>query len=167
MLAKKRRIATFLCNLVLFFAVIILHYTDGVNISIATATPMLLIPLLVAFSIFSSVPMAMFVGLICGILADAAASGAICFNALALMLISTFVCALSNNLFNKNIHSASVLSLISCVVYFLMLWLVRHAFSGVENSLSYLLKYALPSAVYTSLFIFPFYYFYKFLNNKA
>ena len=166
MLKNKRHPVILILNILFFFVVILFHYTNAFNLKIYTATPMLVLPLLVAFSLFSSVSKAAAVGLFSGIFMDSVASGSRSFNALILMLIAAFVCVASNNLFNKNIQSAVVLSLICCIFYFVVYWIVFHTFSKeLESSLAYLLKYALPSAVYSAAFIFPFYYIYKHFNK--
>jgi len=165
MLKKKRHALLLLANVLLFTFVILLDTTYFLDITIKTATPMLLIPLLCAYSSFASTRRCLVAGLISGIFIDSVSMDAYCFNAVALMLITVAVCLASNNLFNKNIFSAAVLTLLSAAVYFTSLWLFFYIVPGdMESSLGYLLKYAFPSAVYTAVFAFPFYLIYKKFN---
>ena len=127
---------------------------------------MLILPLLCAFSIFSNMEGVVIAGLISGIMLDSVASGTYCFNAIALVILGVLVSLLSGNLFNKNIRAAVALSLIVCCLYFTAYWLLFNAFGvGIENSLIYLLEYALPSATYSAVFIIPFYYLYKHFDS--
>jgi len=151
---------------VVFFAVIFFQTSEIADISIKTATPLILLPLIAAYAIFAPLRYCVIAGLISGALMDSVTSKAYCFNTIALTLIAVFVCMASNYLFNKNIKSAVVLALITAGVYFIFLWLFFYSGTGsIEDSIGFLLKYALPSAVYSSAFIFPFYYFCRFLFN--
>ncbi len=167
MQTKKRHPFIFLLNILIFTLAIILHPAESF-IAIKTATPMLILPILTAFSVFGSVYNCAAVGLITGVCFDALTSGAYCFNTAVFMCIAVSVNLLANNLFNKNIRSAVLLSLLAATVYFLLKWIVFFAIGAdIENSLLYLLKYALPSAGYSAIFAFPFYYIYKHFNTLS
>ena len=91
----------------LFFTVIILNSTDGLNLAIKGATPFILLPLLTAFSVFGDVKKSALAGFLTGACADSVASGTYCFNTVILMIMATLVCLAANNLFNKNIRAAA------------------------------------------------------------
>lgn len=166
MLAKKRHPGIFILNLLIFSVVLILHSTNIIDISIKNATPIILLPLLTAFSVFHSVTASAAAGFISGAFMDSVSTGSYCFNTVILMLIGTFVSLFADTLFNKNIFAAAVLSLITSAVYYLSLWGIFHAIGEtVQNSIGYLLGYALPSAAYTAVFIFPFFLLYKYFNR--
>lgn len=159
---KGHRIKYAAVSFFLFFGFFLLHYSVNLDISIKTATPIILLPLLTAFSMFSSPGTAAAVGLILGICMDGAASGVLCFNAVVLMLSATMASALSSRLFNRNVRSAFILTLAVTLVYFILRWLIFYAFSvSARDNLRYLLHFAFPGAVYTVLFIFPFYFIFK------
>ena len=166
---KKHHIGIFFANLFIFFVVIIFHTSEVFDISIKTATPILLLPLITAFAIFEPIGASAAVGFISGAFLDSVADGSFCFNTLIFMLIGAFVSLFANNLFNKNLFAAAVLSIITSTVYYLSLWATFHLFgASAYDSLGYLLVYALPSAVYSSVFIFPLYFLYrKFSRIKA
>lgn len=166
MLAKKRNPLIFIINIALFFVVILFHTSEIIDISIKNATPMLLLPLITAFSLFSPMGSALAAGFISGALIDSIAQSSYCFNTVVLILIAVTVNLIANNLFNKNLFSAVVLCLMTCGVYYLLIWIFFHLVGrSVEDSLGYLLSYALPSALYSAVFILPFYCLYKFLKN--
>ena len=161
---KKFLLVTF--NVIIFFAFSLLHYSDVLSFDFFGAGTTLLIPLLVAFSLWHSPITCAMAGMLSGIIMDSSAQGAYCFNAIILLLVGVFVSVTSNTLFNKNLPSAIVISLICSVIYYLMQWAIFHTFSeGVKHSLSFLLEISLPSAILTALFIFPFYYLYKYVEK--
>ena len=167
MLRKKRHPLVFLANVCIFALVIIFHTSEIADISIYNASPMLILPLLTAFSFFADLKQCVIAGLICGAFIDSVSQGAYCFNTIVLMLLSVFVYLAANNLFNKNIRAAMVLSLITAAIYYILLWLFFYCIgAGMQNNLGFLLKYALPSAVYSAVFIFPFYYLYRYFKNR-
>lgn len=150
------------------FLIILFTVTGAVDISIGHATPLLLIGMITAFSSFSKALPAAIMGFLAGACLDSVQSGAVCFNTATLMVMATLVWLISNYLFNKNIQSAMVLSLIMSGLYFLLRWAVFFIKPlSVQESMSYLLSYAVPSAIYSAVFIIPFYYFYKFLDKLS
>ena len=156
----------FAFNVIIFFSFSILHYSNLLNLKPFTVNVSLIIPLLAAFSIYHSPMASALTGLLSGIIMDSSASGSYCFNAIILLIIGTFVSVSSNTLFNKNIPSAAVISLISALFYFVMHWACFHIFSeGINQSLTFLLKHSLPSAIITALFIFPFYFLYRYIKQ--
>ena len=165
MLAKKHHPFIFLFNILIFAAAVTLNRAE-MYLSIKTATPMLILPLLTAFSVFGSVYSAALAGFLAGACLDSVTSDAYCFNSIVLVLLAVAIQLCANNLFNKNIRSAAVLSLLTAVFYFTLKWLFFFAFgSAIADSTLYLLKYALPSAVYSAVFIFPFFYLYRYFSK--
>lgn len=161
---KKALLFTF--DVILFFIISLLHYSNFLNFKISGVGATLLIPLLVAFSMNHSPLTSALAGMFSGIIMDSSAHGTYCLNAILLLLIGTFVSVSSSTLFNKNLPSAIVISFICSVIYYLLQWAILHTFSeGITNSLSFLLEISLPSSILTALFIFPFYYLYKYIDK--
>lgn len=159
---RKKHPFIIILNLLLFALILLFYYTNNLVITIKGISPLLILPLLAAFSIFHPPIISAIVGLIAGIFMDSCVVGSYCFNAITLLVIAAFVSVSSSNLFNKNIQSASVLSLITCAFYYVALWLCFHNSNvSLTDSLIYLLKYAFPSAIFSSVFIIPFYFIYK------
>ena len=162
MLAKKRYPKIFILNILIFFLCIVFHGVIGVNLAIRNAYPFVILSLLTAYSCFSDVSRCAAAGFICGAFIDSIAAGSYCFNTLFFMCVSTLLCVMSDTVFNKNLKAALTLCLLSAVLYYLLNWLLFIAFSAdsSENML-YLLKYALPSSLYTAFAVIPFYYLYR------
>ncbi len=166
MTKNVKKALLFAFDVMLFFVVSLLHYSDFLNFKVFGAGTTILIPLLVAFSMNHSPLTSAMAGMLSGIIMDSSAHGTYCFNAILLLLIGTFVSVSSSTLFNKNLPSAVVISLICSVIYYLLQWAFFHTFSeGVTNGLSFLLEISLPSAVLTALFIFPFYFLYQYIEK--
>lgn len=164
---KKKRILFGLLSFLIFFFSFVVHYTDAVDIGIKNAQPLILLPLVTAFSMFSQASTAAAVGLAVGIGMDSCAGNTICFNAVAIMLAAALVSAAANNLFNRNLRSALLLSVLVSLSYYILRWLIFYAFSsGSHDNLTYLLSYAFPSVLYTNVFIFPFYFIYRGFNRR-
>lgn len=162
MIKKKHYPLLFFANVIIFAAVIFCDTSQIIDLSIKTASPMILIPLLCSFAFFSDLKRCVIAGLIAGAFVDSISYKSYCFNTILLMLIAVAVCLAANNLFNKNIRAALVVTFAASAIYFLLLWLFFYCIgSDIQSSLGYLLKYALPSTVYSTVFIFPFYYMYK------
>lgn len=163
---EKHSVKAAVISFFLFALLFLLHYSDVISISIKTATPIILLPLLCAFSIFSTPAAAAATGLVLGVCMDSAASGTLCFNAIVLMLSAALVSASSSRLFNRNLPSAVLLSFLLTLFYFILRWLIFYAFTvSAQDNLTYLLHYAFPSVIYTNVFIFPFYFLYRKLRK--
>ncbi len=159
---NKKHPFIFIFNVIIFFVLILIHYTDKTAINISGISPVSILPLLTAFSMFHSPLASALTGLFAGIFMDSCTIGSYCFNAIILLCLGTAISLAANNLFNKNILAAVVLSLITCFIYHVSQWLVFQTFGKAFNeSLMYLLKYAAPSALFSAVFIIPFYFIYK------
>ena len=166
MLRKKFRPFIAILIFLIFFTVIVLDSTVFSYLTIKTAALFLPLPLLIAYSFFGNIKKVSIVGFLVGACADSVANGSYCFNTVMLMLIATAVCLLANTLFNKNIHAILVMSLLFTVFYFSTNWLVFGFFGNTPQlSMKLLLGYSLPSAIYTAVFILPFYFVFKYFNR--
>ncbi|MBR4909959.1 MAG: hypothetical protein IKZ47_01385 [Clostridia bacterium] len=165
---KKNRKALLiaLLNAAIFFILLLFHYS-GASIKIAGANPISALALLVAVIMFSSELTGVCAGILTGIVMDGVAATPAGFNTVVLMLLSFAAAILSHYIFNRNVQSAATLCLLFTVVYYIARWLVTFAFAGdLEGGFNYLIVTAAPSAVYTTLFIIPFYYLQKYLFSK-
>ena len=161
---KKALIFTF--NALIIFLVSSLHYSDFLDLKIRSADATLIIPLLVAFSLWYSPLTSAVAGMTAGIIMDSSAHGSYCFNAIILLIIGALVSVSSSTLFNKNLPSAIVISFICSAIYHFMQWAIFHTYSeGVTNGFTFFLEITVPSIVLTTLFIFPFYFLYKYINK--
>lgn len=146
-----------LCFVGLFFLFFLITYTDILDISIANASPMPLIPLIVTVGFYYGEWLGFSAGIICGIFVDAVTPHSVCFNTIFLLLVGCLTGALVKHLLNKNVFSAAVISLVSCILYFILKLIFCIKIARGETY-TYLLLYALPSAVYSAIFLVPFFY---------
>ncbi|MBR6902716.1 MAG: rod shape-determining protein MreD [Clostridia bacterium] len=162
----KKPLYVAVINALLFFVLIILHYS-GISVKIGNANAFSALALLVAIIMFSNELTGVLTGMALGIIIDSVSSTPIGFNAITLTLISFLVTLLSHYLFNRNLKSAMALCLICCALYFAARWLVTFAFAGdIKGSFTYLFSFAATSAIYTAVFIIPFFYLEKRLFFK-
>ncbi len=145
------------CYIGIFILLYLLTYTELFPLKIGNASPMPLIPAVVTVAFFYGEWRGFLCGLVTGLFADACASQMLSFNTFLLLFIGLAAGLLITHYLNKNIYSIAVLSLCSCIIYYVVKWIALYLISGSAQSSDYLLFYALPSAVYSALFIFPLY----------
>lgn len=156
---RSKSLLVALLNFLIFAFLFILHYTKAFQIGNLKANPVSIIPFLVAFSMYNEEWAAAFTGMAIGIFMDSTSVAADGFHTLVLGIIGLTVAFIVHYLFNNNLRSAIALSLLASLFYFVLRWLFFHAIGGnIDDSIYYLMQYALPSVLYTSIFIFPFYY---------
>ena len=151
-------------------AIIIFYLLDSTEIltlKIGTAHPILLIPLLISVSMAAREWVGLVFGGLIGILLDITAADTYCFNLVAFALIGCVCGLLCSYFVNDNIYSALVLSVCSSLAYFTVKWLVFFVFDGNADALQFFVNHSLLSAIYTSLFIVPFYYAIHFISKKT
>ena len=162
---KKKRskiILVAFLNFFIFAVLFLIHYTKVFNIGNLNANPIAIIPLLVAYSMFNEEWRSALTGIIVGFFMDSTSSAGNGFHTVVLGFLGLSVSFIVKYLFNNNLKSAIALALLATLFYFILRWLIFHAIGGNTNdSVLYLMQYALPSVIYTSLFIFPFYYLQK------
>ena len=145
---------------VVFFTILFLiSYTEILPLRIMNASPMPLIAAVVTVAFYYGEWLGFWSGLLVGIFTDAVSSQFTGFNTILLLLIGLVSGLLMTYILNRNIYAAGVLSLCANILYFGAKWLVDYLFLGSSDAANYLLFYAAPSAVYSALFIIPFYYF--------
>lgn len=164
---RKKLLILRLINTIFFILLISFQYNSIFNIKILTANPMLPLSLLVAITIFSSELTAAISGLIIGIFIDSVSSAPSGFHGIIFLLLGLAVALTVRHLFNNNILSAIALCFLCGTLYYLAHWalFLAHNLSFIEN-LTYLMRTAFPSIIYTTVFIVPFYFLQKFLYNK-
>ena len=115
----------------------------------------LLIPLLISISMFEREIVSALLGAFAGLLWDLSA-GIDGYNGLVLMLLCAVCSILINRLMQNNIITAIVLGL--SVIYIVLYIMIYIVLDGGGYPLSQVLRFYLPSFIFTSLFI-PIYYF--------
>ena len=100
-----------------------------------------------------------------GMFMDTVASGTVCFNTLALTFVMLVCGVLITYFFNRNVSAIIVLGFIGSAGYFILKWFFLFLLRGVAGQEYYLFSFAIPSAIYTTIFIIPFYYIGKYLEK--
>ena len=154
-------------SLILFcFGIFLLQRIDFFTLKIGGAVPVLLVSALIVIACFLREWTGFISGLICGIALDTVTNGSYCFNTIALMLLGTAVGLTFRLLLNRNIKAIIIIGLLSSLLYFLSRWLFLDLLCGDASAVQILLRYHLPSAIYTAVFVIPFFYYVKWLCNK-
>lgn len=152
---------------VLGFLIYLFDSTGIITLKLGSAHPVLLIPLLVSVAMAAREWAGLVLGAFFGMLLDATGAESYCFNLLVFALIGTVCGLLSSYRVNDNIFSAIALSLGSSILYFVLKWAIFFLFAGHGDALEYLFTISLLSALYTAIFIIPFYYFTGFISKKT
>ena len=164
---KKKIFLLRFINTLFFILLITFQYSGMFEIKIFNANPMLPLSLLVACCMFSSELTSTVCGLLVGIFTDCVSNTPQGFNTIIFMIIALAVSLTAKHLFNNNIFSSFALCFLCGTFYFGMRWLFCFAFSlSLTENLSYIMQFALPSVIYTSVVIIPLYFIERALYNK-
>ncbi len=164
---RKKTLLLGVINAAMFVVLILFHYNGVYTIKLGQANPLVVLSLLVAISMFSSELTSALTGFAVGIFMDSVASTPQGFHAILFFIIGLGVSLTVRHLFNNNIMSSIALCVISGTIYYISRWIIDLAFSLLfTESLSYFIRFALPSVLYTTVFIVPLYYLERYLFNK-
>ncbi len=167
MKSSRKNVFFVLFHIFAFAALFWVHYNGLFKLSSLHANPMIILAFLVAFSMFATELQAALVGLGVGIFADAFSSSGSVFHTLLFFILATVISVLVHYVLNNNFRCALMLIILSSACYYLFRWLFCYAFTeSVNDSAGYIMLYALPSVIYTSLFIIPFYFLEKKVFSK-
>ena len=128
--------------------------------------PALLIPAVMVIACFLREWCGFIAGLFCGIALDTVTNGTQIFNTLTLMVLGAAVGLVFRFLLNRNIKAMIIVSVLGNILFLLLKWLFLDLFAGDSSAFDLLFKYHLPSAIYTSIFAIPFFYFVRWLCKK-
>ena len=150
----------------LCFGLFILQRIDAFTLKIGNAYPVLLIPAVMVIACFLKEWCGFISGLVCGIALDTVTNGTQIFNTLTLMFLGAAVGLIFRFLLNRNIKAMIIVSVLGSLLYFLLKWLFLDLFTGDASAFDLIFRYYLPSAIYTSVFAIPFFYFVRWLCKK-
>ena len=104
-------------------------------------------------------------GLIGGLLCDAATPSSYCFNLVILTTLGIVCGFLGTRLFTKRFICTLTLSFLTLLAYFLLRWLIVGVIFGNEG-FYYLVRYALPSVLYSLIYALPIYPLITLINKR-
>jgi rod shape-determining protein MreD len=148
----------FIINAVILVLLYVLRYSELMTLTIGQASPITLIPFVVAIAIFYGEWFGAAAGFFAGALMDGSMSGSSCFNTIVIMLIGLITGLLASYYMNKNVRSAACLSLGSAFVYLFIKTIFFYSFKEIPTGAEYYSMYFIPTVFYTALFIIPFYF---------
>lgn len=139
------------------------QHTDAAVPDFFGAKAMLLIPLCVCIAMFEKSLGGLTFGVICGVLWDSASAAGDGFFSIALAVAGFLSGAAITYLMRNNIFSALILSAISTLAVNTSYWMIFVLMKGYEGAWSVLWQFYLPSALYSVLFTFIYYYLVRFI----
>jgi rod shape-determining protein MreD len=164
-MTKRKPFIAVAVNILLLIVFFTMRHSGLAPLSIGQATPLILLPLVVSISIFYGENVGLLTGFLTGAFMDSVSADSSCFNTLFMLICSAVCGMLSSGLLNRNLKAAICLSVGTSFAYFSLKYLIFFVFSGVSVDYSYFALYLVPSAVYTSLWILPFYFINKKLSD--
>lgn len=141
----------------------ILQHTPGFRLNIGPLSPMLLVPFVVCVAMYERSIPGLCYGLFAGALWDFASTGADGMFTLMLATIGFGLGIIITFYIRNRLFSAVVLSLFSCTAVSVAYWLVFILRKELEGAWAVLFTHFLPLAVYSSLFVFVYYYLIGFI----
>lgn len=141
----------------------VLQHTPGFRLSLGYLSPMLLVPFVVCVAMYERSLTGLFYGVIAGALWDFASTGADGMFTLMLATIGFGVGIIITFYIRNRLFSAFVLTLLSSTAVSVAYWLIFVLRKSLDGSFEILLLRFLPLAVYTSVFVFVYYYLIGFI----
>jgi len=154
---KKRIVKRRALYAAVIVAVSLLQNTPGLFPGIFSARAFLLVPAVVCIAMFEGPVPGLFYGLLAGLGWDAAGAQPFALHAVFLTAAGYAAGVLVSGIMRNNLVSAALLSGSALAVYCLVRWLVSALMWGHSGMFAMLLKFYLPSFVYTFAFIPVFY----------
>lgn len=151
----------FLC-----FGLFLLQRIPGFSLRIGTATPVLILPVVMVAACFLREWAGFWIGFLSGVALDTVVNGSAVFHTVTLLLFGVVFGLLFRLLFNRNIKSVLLVGMIGSFVFFLLRWFFLSVLAGDPSSGELLLRYEIPSAIYTGLLIAPLFYYVRWLCKK-
>ncbi len=152
------KLIRFIVYLILILLLYLAGETPGLIPEIMRARPLLMIPcaLSIALTGGGELP-AMGFGVLCGLLMDHSRDGPYGFFALILAVLCYFIGLLTKHLFQKNLLSALLMSVLSIAVTVGLNWVFFYLLAGYSEPVTALVRYYLPAAGYTFAVMIPVY----------
>lgn len=135
---------------VIYFAVYILQYTDGIFGNI-TKFPQLMLAAAVCSGLFFGDKIGPVFGFIIGAAVDAVSADTVCYNCIIMFLISYFCGVAVTYLINNNFKSIFIVMFVSVVVYYFGIFAIS------KFNVHLFKTHTLPLAIITYIFSIPFY----------
>ncbi|MBR3594062.1 MAG: rod shape-determining protein MreD [Clostridia bacterium] len=167
MKTKKHTSTFYVWVSVIGFLLFTFDSTGLAPLNIGNARPLLLLPLLVAVAMAGREWIGLLFGAVFGILLDTIGAETLCFNMIALFIIGTVCGLLCAHYVNDNVYSAVALCFFSNLFYYVARWFFFYVCAGREEVFSYFFRYCVPTILYNTVFIIPFYFLLRYLSRRT
>lgn len=141
----------------------VIQHTPGFSLSLGSVSPMLFVPFVVCVAMYERSLMGLTFGVLAGALWDFASSGADGMYTLMLAVIGFGTGIIITFYIRNRFISAFVLTLIASSAVSISYWMMYVLRKGFDGTWSVLLTHFIPVALYTSLFVFVYYYLIGFI----
>ena len=162
---KRKGFAAALINVLIILILSVLRFSGLATLQIGQAVPMIFLPVIIAIAMFYGDNVSILSAILAGALMDSMAANSSCFHTIFFVVAAAVCNFLSNRFVNRNLKAAAYLTLIVSLFYYFLKYLIYFVFGGVSVSYDYFLLYLIPSVVYTTALIIPFYFLEKKLSN--
>ena len=134
------------------------QHTPGFTPSLGSLSPMLLVPFVVCVAMYERSMTGLAFGVLAGALWDFASTGADGMFTLMLAVIGFGTGIVITFYVRNRLFSAVVLSFVSCLAVSVAYWMLFVLRKGFDGTWAILITHFLPLAVYSTLFVFIYYY---------
>ena len=160
----KRFVAVFI-NALLIFLLALFRYSGVATFRLGEAVPIVLLPVIIAISMYFGDNATILAALFAGVLMDSMSADSSWYNTVFFVIAAAVCNFLSSRFLNRNLKAAAYITLIVSLFYFFLKYLIFFVFGGISVNYDYFLLYLIPSVVYTAAFIVPFYFLEKKLSQ--
>lgn len=165
-LKKRREKRNIAVRWLLYYLIISLSYVYMTTIHFDIPNPIFLIPIAICISMNEEPFYAGITGCVCGLMTDSAMGTLVGFHAIILM----WCCAVTSLLFilimRHHIFNVILITFISSLIQSLLDYLFNYAIWGYDSIGIILLKYFLPSLIFTNISTVVFYYLIRAIARK-
>lgn len=145
----------------------VFQHTPSFTLDIAGLKPMLFVPFVVCIAMHERSFSGLAFGVLAGTLWDFASSGADGMFTLMLSVIGFVVGFLITFYLRNRLVTAVVLNFVSCMAVSVAYWMVFILRKGYDGMWEILFTHFLPIAIYSSLFVFVYYYIVGYVIRKT
>lgn len=148
------------------FILFIIGETPGILPTIAGALPSLMVCTAVSIALSGVKELtAMSFGIFCGLLMDFSRGGPYGFHAIIFAIVCYFIALLVQNLFQKNLISALIMTILTVILVYFLQWLFFYVIPGYNGIGYVLLHHFLPRTIYTLVAAIPIYFLTRGLSS--
>lgn len=148
------------------FALFLIQRIPGCSLKIGAASPVLLLPMVMVAACFLREWAGFWVGFLSGVALDTVGNGSPIFYTITFLLFGVSFGLLFRFLLNRNIKSIVIAGMTGSFLFCLLRWFFLSVLTNDSSAGALLIRYEMPSAIYTGLLVIPLFYLMKRLCKK-